>query len=166
MATEHTLVRQRKVLAEFGELALVSEDLDHILNEACRLVGEALETHLAKFMLLEDDGVTFLVRNGVGWTPGVVGNVRVRAVEGTAERYSLDTDAPVISPDVATEQRFSYHPFLHDNGVEAFVNVLVYGATDSRPFGIFEVDVESGRTRFVPGIPMFIPMPCPRRMRS
>jgi PAS domain S-box-containing protein len=145
MATEHTLLRQRKVLAEFGELALVSEDLDHVLNEACRLVGEALQTHLAKFMLLEDDGVTFLVSNGVGWTPDVVGNIRVRADAGTSERYSLDTDAPIISPDVATEQRFSYHPFLHDNGVQAFVNVLVSGATDTRPFGIFEVDSRTPR---------------------
>lgn len=140
MATEATLLRQRKVLAEFGELALVSDNLEHILDEACRLVGEALETHLSKFMLLQDDGITFVVRNGVGWTPDVVGKVRVQACEGSPERYSLDTDAPVISTDASTETRFSYHDFQKKNGVKAFVNVLVYGAAESRPFGIFEVD--------------------------
>ena len=145
MAIEDTLLRQRKVLAEFGELALVSDDLEHILDEACRLVGEALETHLAKFMLLEDDGVTFLVRNGVGWAPGVVGKVRVQALAGTPERYSLDTGNAVISTDASTETRFHYHDFQKRNGVQAFVNVLVYGASETRPFGIFEVDSRSPR---------------------
>ncbi|MCU1763205.1 ATP-binding protein [Pseudomonas sp. 14P_8.1_Bac3] len=145
MASGATLLRQRKVLAEFGELALVSDDLEFILDEACRLVGEALETNLAKFMLLLDDGVTFLVRNGTGWTPDVVGQVRVEAREGTPEYFSLNSNAPVISADIATETRFHYHAFQKENGVKAFVNVLVYGATEQRPFGIFEVDSRSPR---------------------
>lgn len=145
MAREDTLLRQRKVLAEFGELALASDDLEHILDEACRLVGEALETQLAKFMLLEDDGLTFLVRNGVGWAPGVVGKVRVQALEGTPERYSLDTGSAVISTDISTETRFRYHDFQRNNGVQAFVNVLVFGASETRPFGIFEVDSRNPR---------------------
>src|SRR5215203_1494634 len=42
------LLDQERVLAEFGEFALRAEDLDGILNEACRLVGDALRTDLAK----------------------------------------------------------------------------------------------------------------------
>lgn len=145
MTIEDTLLRQRKVLAEFGELALLSDDLEHILNEACRLVGDALETHLAKFMLLKEDGITFIVRNGVGWTPDVVGKVQVQAVDGSPEKYSLDTGAPVISVDISTETRFRYHDFQKKNGVQAFVNVLVFGATETRPFGIFEVDSRTPR---------------------
>jgi len=145
MAMEDTLLRQRKVLAELGELALVSDDLEHILDEACRLVGDALETHMAKFMLLEEDGLTLTVRNGVGWAPGVVGQVRVQALDGTPERHSLDTGSAVISTDIATETRFRYHDFQIQNGVQAFVNVLVHGATEARPFGIFEVDCRHPR---------------------
>lgn len=145
MTIEDTLLRQRKVLAKFGELALASDDLEHILDEACRLVGEALETNLAKFMLLEGDGVTFFVRNGVGWAPDVVGKVRVTAVEGSPELYSLNTHAPVVSTDIGTETRFRYHDFQKKNGVKAFVNVLVHGANGERPFGIFEVDSRSPR---------------------
>ncbi|PWE38677.1 histidine kinase [Pseudomonas prosekii] len=145
MATEETLLRQRKVLARFGELAVASDDLEHILDEACRLVGDALETNMAKFMLLLDDGITFLVRNGVGWTPDVVGQVRVQATVGSPEWYSLETNSPVISTDVATETRFRYHHFQTENGVKAFVNVLVLGAEGERPFGIFEVDSHTPR---------------------
>ncbi|WP_447903010.1 ATP-binding protein [Pseudomonas serbica] len=145
MKIEDTLLRQRKVLARFGELALASDDLEQILDEACRLVGDALQTNLAKFMQLEEDGITFFVRNGVGWTPDVVGKVRVQACEGSPEIFSLNTNAPVISTDVSTETRFRYHDFQTNNGVKAFVNVLVHGANGERPFGIFEVDSRSPR---------------------
>jgi|GEM_PF-810427 len=145
MAIEDTLLRQRKVLAEFGELALLSDDLQQILDQACRLVGDALQTHLAKFMLLEDDGITLSVQSGVGWSPEIVGKIRVRAEEGTPERYSLDTSSAVISSDASTETRFRYHEFQQRNGVRAFINVLVHGATETRPFGIFEVDSRDPR---------------------
>ncbi|MFL5252310.1 MAG: hypothetical protein ACJ8AI_05365, partial [Rhodopila sp.] len=46
------LLRQQTALARFGELALRSDNLDEILTEACRLVGEALGTDLAKVMAL------------------------------------------------------------------------------------------------------------------
>ena len=61
------------MLAKFGQFALESEDLDAILMEACRLVGDALGTDLAKVMELRDGGQTVFVRAGVGWKPGVVG---------------------------------------------------------------------------------------------
>jgi hypothetical protein len=44
------LLDQQAVLAEFGEFTLRTDDLDPILNEACRLVGRALGTDLAKVM--------------------------------------------------------------------------------------------------------------------
>ncbi len=65
-STETVLLRQQEVLTKFGELALRSESLDNILTEACRLVGEALGTDLAKVMELKEDGFTLLVRAGVG----------------------------------------------------------------------------------------------------
>lgn len=37
-------MKRQQVLADFGELALRSQDLDSTLTEACRLVSEALET--------------------------------------------------------------------------------------------------------------------------
>jgi hypothetical protein len=52
---EQVLLRQRKVLAQFGELALVSQELDEVLTEACRLVSEALGTHFAKFLQFSED---------------------------------------------------------------------------------------------------------------
>lgn len=136
---EAGLLRQQDVLGKFGELALRSDDLDEILTEACYLVGEALGTDLAKVMELQPDGVTLLVRAGVGWKPGVVGVVTVRAEKGSSEGYVLQTGKPVASDDIALETRFQYADFLKDNGVRALVNVAIGGRGD-RPFGVLQVD--------------------------
>lgn len=139
------LLQQQTILARFGELALQSSSLDEILTEACRLVGEALGTDLAKVMELQQDGETLLVRAGVGWKPGVVGVVTLRAIDGTSEGYALKTGEPMISPDIKTETRFSYPPFLIENGVRAVANVVIIGGQDRPPFGILQIDSRTPR---------------------
>lgn len=143
-AGKAALLRQRDVFAKFGELALRSENLDQILTEACRLVGEALGTDLAKVMELQDDGITLVVRAGVGWKPGVVGKVAVRAEKDSSEGYALQTGRPVTSEDIESEVRFQYADFLKDNGVKALINVPI-GWEGRPPFGILQVDSRSPR---------------------
>ncbi len=139
------LLQQQTVLAKFGELALKSDDLDELLTEACRLVGEGLGTNLAKVMQLQADGATLLVRAGVGWKPGIVGKVVLRAVDGTFEGYALKTGAPMASSDIATETRFVYPSFLIEHGVKARANVLILGGQDRPPFGILQIDSREPR---------------------
>jgi PAS domain S-box-containing protein len=144
--SEHReLLRQQTTLARFGELALRSDNLDEILTKACRLACEALGTELAKVMELQPDGQTLRVRAGVGWKPGVVGNTTVMASEATSEAHALRTGEPMISPDIALETRFTYAPFLIDNGVRAVANVIIIGGREKPPFGILQVDSRSPR---------------------
>jgi len=133
-------LRQQTALAQFGELALHSDDLDEILTEACRLVGEALGTDFAKVVELQPDGNTLLVRAGVGWTEGVVGVATIQATDDTSEGYALKTGEPMISPDIDEETRFRYPDFLITYGVKAVANVIIIGGTDRPPFGILQVD--------------------------
>ncbi len=138
-------LRRQAVLARFGELALRSDNLDEILIEACRLVGDALGTDLAKVMELQADGTSLSVRAGVGWKPGVVGEVMLEATDHSLEGHALRTGEPMISPDIATENRFTYPPFLIENGVKAVANVVIIGGQDRPPFGILEVDSRTPR---------------------
>lgn len=143
---DHTeLLRQQTVLAQFGEFALRTGDLDEILTEACRLVGEALSTDLAKVVELQEDGHTLLVRAGVGWKPGVVGKVTIEVTENTSEGRALKSGEPMVSPDIETETRFSYPPFLVDNGVRAVANVVIIGGQGRPHFGILQVDSRKPR---------------------
>ncbi len=139
------LLRQQSTLASFGELALRSDDLNEILTEACRLAGEALGTDLAKVVELQEDGKTLLVRAGVGWKPGVVGVATIKVMDDTSEGIALKTGKPMISPDIATETRFKYPPFLSENGVRAVANVVIIGGKDKPPFGILQIDSRKPR---------------------
>ncbi|MCJ2061318.1 response regulator [Methylobacterium sp. J-088] len=134
------LLRQQTALARFGELAIRSDDLDEILTEACRLAGEALGTDLAKVVELRADGKTLLVRAGVGWKSGVIGQATITAEHDTSEGHALRTGEPMISPDIAKETRFRYSQFLIDNDVRAVANVLILGGRGKPPFGILQID--------------------------
>lgn len=138
-------LQQQTVLATFGELALRSDDLDVVLTEACRLVGDGLGTDLAKVMELQADGHTLLVRAGVGWLPGVIGATTLDAGIDSSEGHALRTGRPMVSNNIATERRFSYAEFLTDNGVKAVANVLIIGAEGKPAYGILQVDSRAVR---------------------
>jgi two-component sensor histidine kinase len=134
---------QQTVLARFGELALRSDDLQEILQDACRLVAEGLGTGLAKVMELQHDGRTLLVRAGVGWRPGIVGTVVIRPEESSGGTYALQTGEPVICPDTEQEDRFAIPGFLREHGVRSLANVVILGADTHPPYGVLEVDRRS-----------------------
>ena len=90
------MVRRQRVLADFGEFALRSESLDEVLAEACRLVGEALGTDLAKVMEIDHEKRCLLVKAGIGWKPGLVGHMRLLMGERSSETYAVEIGKPVL----------------------------------------------------------------------
>ncbi len=139
------LLQQQRSLAQFGQFALQSDDLDAILHTACRLVGDALETDLAKVMALREDGETLLVRAGVGWKPGVVGRIVVDGSERASEGHALRTGEPVVSDDIQHDDRYTFAPFLSDHGVVSLANVAIPRSSGRPPFGVLQVDSRSPR---------------------
>ena len=144
-SVDSAALTRQAALAQFGEFALKSDDLDAILHQGCRVVGDALGTHLVKVMELQADGGTMLVRAGVGWKPGIVGTMRIGTGERTAEGYALQTMEPVVSPDIGTEDRFDYAPFIRDNGVQALATVMIVGPDGHPPYGVLQVDSREPR---------------------
>jgi two-component sensor histidine kinase len=144
-ADRDALLEQQRALARFGELALASEVLDEILTEACRLVGDALGTDLAKVVELQPDGHTLLVRAGIGWRPGIVGKIRTQIDEPTPEGLTLRTGAAIASPDVAQETRFEVPPFVAEHGVRATVCVPITSPDRDQPYGVLQVDAREPR---------------------
>ena len=77
MADLKDMIKRQQVLADFGEFAISSQDLDEVLMEACRLVGQATGTGRAKIFEIQEDRQELFLRAGVGWAPDVVGKVRL-----------------------------------------------------------------------------------------
>ncbi|WP_197942433.1 sensor histidine kinase [Sphingomonas sp. HMP9] len=131
--------RQQRILADFGDFSLECEDLNGVLTEACRLVGEALGTELAKVIEIEEEDQTLFVRAGVGWQPGVVGQVRLPMGERSSETYAVEIGEPVITPDLRKEDRFDFPDFLKEAGVVGIVNVPIF-LPGRKPYGLLQVD--------------------------
>jgi two-component sensor histidine kinase len=140
---EQMVVRQ-KVLASFGDFALRCEDLEAVLTEACRLVGEALGTDLAKILEIEQDGQRLLVKAGIGWKPGIVGKMRLSMGERSSETYSIEAACPVITQDIGKEDRFDVPDFMKEHGTVALVNVPIF-LPGGRPYGLLQVDSRKPR---------------------
>ena len=141
---EDVLLRRQKLLADFGDFALLSEDLDGILSEACRLVGDAMATGRAKVLQIEDDGKTLLVRAGVGWARDIVGRTRIPMGKQSSESFSINERKPVISTDVSQDDRFDVPGFMKEAGVRALANVPIF-LPGGRAFGLLQVDASEPR---------------------
>ena len=138
------MVRRQRVLADFGDFSLRSENLDEVLAEACRLVAEALGTGRAKVLEIEHGGRTLLVRAGVGWKPDIVGGLRLEMGEHSSETFSIDAGEPIITRDIRTEDRFEVPAFLKDAGVVALANVPIF-LPGGRAYGLLQVDATEPR---------------------
>lgn len=145
MVSREQLIGRQHVLAEFSEFALRSGDLQEVLNEACRLVSEALGTDLAKVLETQPDGQSLLVRAGVGWRPGIVGETILQMDEKSSETYAIKVAKPVLTSNILNETRFVLPPFLAEHGVEAIVNVPIFVSHDERAYGLLQVDSTSPR---------------------
>lgn len=139
MPDQKQLLRRQQILADFGEFAIRSEDLDEVLTEACRLVADALGTGRAKVLEIDEDRQELLVRAGVGWARDVVGKVRLQMRDRSSETYAIKAAEPVISQDISVERRFDIPDFMKEAGVVALVNVPIV-VPGQRPYGVLQVD--------------------------
>lgn len=139
----HRLREQRAALADFGLFAFRCDDIDTLLHRATEVVSETLGVPLVKVLEHLPERGEMLIRSGVNWEPGVVGHETFGDHEKSPGGYALRADQPVISPDVAVEDRFEIPDVLRRHGVQSMVNVIIVG--DGAPFGVLEVDAQEPR---------------------
>jgi PAS domain S-box-containing protein len=144
MATVEEFRKRQQGLAEFGEFVRDHEDLQAVLDEACRIIADALDVDLAKVIEIDRGSNTGLVRAGFGWKPGIVGKKRVDLNEHSSEAYAIEKAEPVITNDIALEERFHFPDFLREHGVVALVNVPIL-LPGRKPWGVLQVDAQEPR---------------------
>jgi len=134
-------IRQQELLAELGVIALQRTSFADLLNHTARMTAEGLNADYCKIMeYIPADG-RLLVRAGVGWDEGVVGQATVGADLASPAGYALQTGKPVISNHLENEERFRTPELLLEHGIRRAMNVILQG--DGLPFGVLEVDSRS-----------------------
>jgi PAS domain S-box-containing protein len=136
---------QQAVVADLGLRALMHDDLQALMNEAVALVAQTLAVEYAKIVELLPGGEELLLRAGVGWREGLVGEARERAGLGSQAGYTaLVSSEAVIVEDLGEETRFEPPPLLVEHGVVSGMTVVI--PSTEGPYGMLGAHTTSHRS--------------------
>ncbi|MFN6568266.1 PAS domain-containing protein [Dendronalium sp. ChiSLP03b] len=125
---------QQRLVAELSQMALAGTDLTTLMNSCVKLIAQCLKVEYCKVLELLPDGNALLLRAGVGWQPGLVGQATVSTGMDSQAGYTLFSQGPVIVSNLRTETRFNGPPLLHHHQVISGISVVIHGK--EHPFGV------------------------------
>jgi PAS domain S-box-containing protein len=127
-------LRQQAIVAELGQYALATPDLQVIMEKAVNLLADSLDVEYTKVLELLPESKALRLRAGVGWQEGVVGSATVGADTNSQAGYTLLSAGPIIVEDLRREARFTGPPLLRDHGVVSGMSVIIGGG--EQPWGV------------------------------
>jgi PAS domain S-box-containing protein len=134
---------RQALVAELSQSALAGTNLTTLMNSAVTLIAQSLKVEYCNVLELLPNGESLLLRAGVGWQPGLVGEATVGTDRNSQAGYTLLCAEPVIVNDLRTETRFNGPPLLHDHQVVSGMSVVIQGK--ERPFGVLEAHTTQAR---------------------
>ncbi|MGE3539223.1 MAG: PAS domain S-box protein [Candidatus Tectimicrobiota bacterium] len=134
---------QQEAVAELGLRALGAGEPQALLHEAVELAAQVLGVEYAHILELLPDGRALLLRAGVGWHSGFVGQATIEADRGNQVGYTLGSEAPVLVADLSTETRFHGPQTLFAHGVVSSMSVVI--RRTPQPLGVLGVSTERRR---------------------
>jgi PAS domain S-box-containing protein len=137
-------VGQQAAVAEIVSVALSDAGTDQVLNRVVAMIASVLDVELCNVLELLPDHSALLVRAGVGWQAGVVGQATVPTDRYSQAGYTLFIDEPVIVQALRTETRFQGSSLLLDHGVVSGLSVKIVGPNG--PFGVLGAHTTRLRT--------------------
>ncbi|RQH01472.1 GAF domain-containing sensor histidine kinase [Natrarchaeobius oligotrophus] len=120
-----TRIRQQEVVAELGQQALETDDLDRLMHDAAAAVAETLDAEYAAVFELFPGGDDVLLRQGVGWRDGLVGSATASTERDSQTGQTLHSERPIIVDDLRTEDRFSGSELLISHDVVSGISVAI-----------------------------------------
>jgi len=125
---------QQSLLAEFGQKALASTNLDTIMDEAAVVVAKGLEVEFCRAMQLSPDGTSLIFKAGCGWNDRWLRRSVPINDPDVRKRYELhlNVNGPIVVDDFSTETRFVPSATLTEHQIASAVEVIIRG-----PSGIY-----------------------------
>ncbi|WP_185984945.1 sensor histidine kinase [Aureimonas mangrovi] len=134
-------LKQQKLLADFARMALQTEDVARLLQQASELCARGLEAPFCKALEYDPRSDMLVMRGGWGWAPGEVGSATLGADLESPAGYAFHTGESVLSNHLEGETRFRTPSLLREYGIRRAVNVLIdRGGQAQHAFGVLEVD--------------------------
>lgn len=136
---------QQAAIAHIGQVALGHLSVEELFAEAAGLVSRVLESEPVSLLELAPDRESLRVVAGVGWRPGIVGELVLGTSTESQGGFTLQAGTPVIVGDYEAETRFKVHPVIMEHGALSGMSVRIGDA--QKPFGALAA-FSSRRDRF------------------
>ncbi len=138
-----TRAKQQAAVAELGQQALAGKQLDRLMNQAVAQIAQILKVEYCKVLELLPDENALLLKVGVGWKEGLVGQEKVSLGPDCQAGYTLLSNEPVVVEDLRQEERFPYPCMLHQHEVVSGLSVIIPG--QNYPYGVLAAHTTSKR---------------------
>jgi PAS domain S-box-containing protein len=129
-----TRAQQQVTVAELGQQALAGKPVWLLMNQAVTLVARVLEVEYCNVLELLPDRDAVLLRAGVGWQAGLIGQAILPIGLDCQAGYTLLSREPVIVEDLDKEVRFRSSCLLKQHGAKSGISVIIPG--QHRPYGV------------------------------
>jgi two-component sensor histidine kinase/putative methionine-R-sulfoxide reductase with GAF domain len=136
--TAAQLRRQLTAFAQFTTRSLGKTDLDALMLDACLRARAGTGVSHAKLMEYLPDQDRLILRAGVGWKEGYVGQYSVPPDLDTVIGQAFAYSHPVAVEDYQLRNDIRFPSILKEHGCVSSVNVPIN--TEDGPFGVLEID--------------------------
>jgi diguanylate cyclase (GGDEF)-like protein/PAS domain S-box-containing protein len=131
----HNQAMRQRLIAEFGQQAFASTDVEDVFKRAIELVSVSLKSDLCSVLELDRDGKHLLMKAASGW-PEETRSRPVSIRPGGRLEFVLSHREPLIIEDLPRDERFPDSPLLK-LGVRSGIQVPIFGTAGT--FGILSV---------------------------
>jgi len=138
----HSQALQQRLIAEFGQQAFASTDLEDVLSRAVELASVTLMADYCNVLELDPDGVQLVNKAAAGWSGELDGSRMVPVRPGGPIEFVLSRREPLVVPELGKDPRFLHSPLVK-LGVRSGILVPIFGTTAT--FGILGVFAKEGR---------------------
>jgi len=122
----HNQAMRQRLIAEFGQQAFASTDVEDVLKRAVELVSVSLKADYCTVLELDRDGKQLLLKATSGWPEELKARPTVPIRPGGRLEFVLSHREPLIIDDLPKDERFPESPLLK-LGVRSGIQVPIFG---------------------------------------
>lgn len=130
-------MQQQSAIIQLSKQALLGNNLQELLDEACSLVSDTLSLEFSHVLEIMPEKRQVIFRAAAGWNDSIaIGGSFMDLEPDSQPVYVLSENQAVNILELSKETRFQIAPILKEHNVVSGMSVVISGR--SRPFGLLE----------------------------
>ncbi len=122
-----TRTKQQTALSELSQLALQSNEVAGLLEDAMGLISETLQLRFCEVLEYRTSSNELFLTAGLGWKPGNVGVTTIPVTREHQAGYTFLTKRRVVVEDYNSDSPFVLSPLLEKHNIRSGVTVHIPG---------------------------------------